>query len=187
MKVAAWQYTLGARVRDAITAYYARYPDAKPGEIEAWLRDRGFDVSLSDVEDYMAALDSRPDWRSAWINRNIHRYADAFDPDQYLAMRSYGEDKEPRVVVEEESADGPEEGEEESEAEETEEGEGEYEDEESEEGEDAQGEEFSVEALAPAVSAPVLGGEDRLPGIALAVVGLAVSAGIIAVVIAVLR
>ncbi len=101
MKVAAWQYTLGARVRDAITVYYARYPDAKPGEIEAWLRDRGFDVSQSDVEDYMAALDSRPDWRSAWINRNIHRYADAFDPDQYLAMRGYGEDKEPHVVVEE--------------------------------------------------------------------------------------
>jgi hypothetical protein len=186
MKVAAWQYTLGARVRDAITVYYARYPDAKPGEIEAWLRDRGFDVSLSDVEDYMAALDSRPDWRSAWINRNIHRYADAFDPDQYLAMRSYGEDKESQVV-EEESADGPEEGEEESEDEESEEGEEEYEDGETEEGEDAQGEEYSAEALAPTLAAPTLGGEDRLPGIALAVVGLAVSAAIIAVVIVVLR
>jgi len=173
MKVAAWQYTLGARVRDAITVYYARYPDATPGEIEAWLRDRGFDVSLSDVEDYMAALDSRPDWRSAWINRNIHRYADAFDPDQYLAMRSYGEDKESQVVVEEESAQGPEKGEEEHEDEESEESEEEYEDEELEEGED--------------VLAPMLGGEDRLPGIALAVVGLAVSGGIIAVVIAVLR
>jgi len=155
--------------------YYARYPDATPSEIEAWLRDRGFDVSLSGVEDCMAALDSRPDWRSGWINRNIGRYSGAFDPDQFLATRSYGEGSAGQVAE-----DGSEE--------ELEEGEeGEYEDEELEEGESITGEEYVGEALAPAAPVPTLGREDRLPGIALAVLGLAMSAGIIALAIVVLR
>jgi hypothetical protein len=171
MTVAAWQHTLDARVRDAINVYYARYSDATPGEIEAWLRDRGFDVSLGDVEDYMATLDSRPDWRSGWINRNIGRYSGAFDPDQFLAARSYGEGSAGQV-----SEDGSEEELEEGEEEE-------YDDEELEEG----GEEHGGEALAPAAPVPALGGEDRLPGIALAALGLAVSAGIIALAIVVLR
>jgi hypothetical protein len=187
MTVAAWQHTLDARVRDAINVYYARYSDATPGEIEAWLRDRGFDVSLGDVEDYMAALDSRPDWRSGWINRNIGRYSGAFDPDQFLATRSYGESRAGQVA-EDESEEELEEGEEEYEDEELKEGEEEeYEDEQPEEGELFKGDEYGGEALAPAAPVPTLGGEDRLPGIALAVLGLAVSAGIIALAIFVLR
>jgi hypothetical protein len=187
MTVAAWQYTLDARVRDAITVYYARYSDATPGEIDAWLRDRGFDVSLGDVEDYMAALDSGPDWRSGWINRNIGRYSGAFDPDQFLATRSYGEGSAGQVA-EDGSEEELEEGEEgEYEDEELEEGEEEHEDEQLEEGESITGEEYVGEALAPAAPVPTLGREDRLPGIALAVLGLAMSAGIIALAIVVLR
>jgi len=200
MTVAAWQHTLDARVRDAITVYYARYTDATPGEIEAWLRDRGFDVSLGDVEDYMAALDSRPDWRSAWINRNIGRYSGAFDPDQLLATRGYGEGsagQAPEDGSEEELEEGEEGdehedeelegGAEEYERDELEEGEEEHEDEQLEEEESITGEEYVGEALAPAAPVPTLGREDRLPGIALAVLGLAVSAGIIGLVIVVLR
>ena len=153
--------------------YYARYPDATPSEIEAWLRDRGFDVSLSGVEDCMAALDSRPDWRSGWINRNIGRYSGAFDPDQFLTTRSYGESRAGQVA--------------EDEYEELEEGEEEHEDEQLEEGEFITGEEHVGEALASAAPVPTLGREDRLPGIALAVLGLAVSAGIIGLVVVVLR
>ena len=186
MTVAAWQYTLDARVRDAITVYYARYSDATPSEIEAWLRDRGFDVSLGDVEDYMAVLDSHPDWRSGWINRNIGRYSGAFDPDQFLATRSYGEGSAGQVS-EDGSGEELEEGEEEYDDEELEEGEEEYEDEQPEEGELIRGEEYGGEALAPTAPVPTLGGEDRLPGIALAALGLAVSAGIIALAIVVLR
>ena len=188
MTVAAWQHTLDARVRDAITVYYARYPDATPSEIEAWLRDRGFDVSLSGVEDCMAALDSRPDWRSGWINRNIGRYSGAFDPDQFLTTRSYGESRAGQVAEdgsEEELEEG--EAEDEYEDEELEEGEEEHEDEQLEEGEFITGEEHVGEALASAAPVPTLGREDRLPGIALAVLGLAVSAGIIGLVVVVLR
>jgi hypothetical protein len=184
MKVAAWQHTLSADTRDAITVYYARYPDATPSEIEAWLQDRGFDVSQSDIEDYMAALDSRPDWRSAWINRNISRYSGPFDPDQFLATRSRSQDKAWQVAEEESEEEYEDE---ELEEGEDAEGEDEYEDEELEEGEDTQGEEYTAEVLPPTVAVPTLPGEDRLPGIALAVVGLAASAGIIALVIVILR
>jgi len=175
--VATWQHTLGSRVRDAIAAYYARYPDAAPGEIEAWLRDRGFDAGPTDVEEFMAALDSNPDWRTGWINRNIHRYSAAFDPDQFLATRGYGEDDGWQVVEDEleeklEEAVGEE-----------------YEDAAWEEAGQAEEDEYHgevVTATAPALPR-ALGGEDRLPGIALAVLGLAASAGVAALIIAVLR
>jgi hypothetical protein len=185
--VAAWQNTLRPLVRDAIAAYYARYPDAKPGEIEAWLRDRGFDVGLSDVEDCMAALDSRPNWRTGWINRNIHRYAGDFDPDQFLATRSYREDAGWQVAEDE----FEEEAEEERAEEEYEEGEEEEYDEEEDWEENEYGEEGVyhggvVTGVPSGVARPV-GGEDRLPGLLLGVLGLAVSGGIIALVIVVLR
>ena len=174
--MATRHYTLGPRVPDAIAAYYARYPDAAAGEIEAWLRDRGFDVSPSDVEECMAALDSRPDWRTGWINRNIHRYSAAFDPDAFLATRGYGED-DGWQVVEDES----------EEALDVAEGE-EYENEEWEEGGQEE-DEYNGEVVAvPASALPrALGGEDRLPGIALAVLGLAASAGVVMLIVAVLR
>lgn len=154
--------------------YYARYPDATAGEIEAWLRDRGFDVGLSGVEDCMAALDSRPGWRTGWINRNIHHYAAGFDPDQYLATRSYGEESGWQVMEDESGDEVEDEGEE-------------YEDDEVEEEEPIVVEEYGGKALAPASSVPMLGGEDRLPGIVLAVVGLAVSAVIAALAIVAFR
>jgi hypothetical protein len=166
VKVATWQYTLGSRVRDAIAAYYARYPDATPAEVEAWLRDRGFNIGPTDVEEYMAALDSHPGWRTGWINRNIHRYSAAFDPDAFLATRGYGEDDGWQVAEDElEEPEGQE-----------------YEDDEWED--DRQGK--VVTATAPALPRP-LGGEDRLPGIALAVLGLAATVGVTALIIAVLR
>ncbi len=175
--MATWQYTLSPRVRDAIAAYYARYPDATPGEIEAWLRDRGFDAGPTDVEEFMAALDSNPDWRTGWINRNIHRYSAAFDPDQFLATRSYGEDDGWQVVEDELD-------------EEFEEAEGEgYEDDEWEEGGQAEEDEHYGEVAttaAPALPRP-LGGEERLPGIALAVLGLTASAGVVILIVTVLR
>ena len=175
--MAAWQHILGPRARDAIAAYYARYPDATPGEIEAWLRDRGFEVGQSDVVDCMEALDSHPNWRTGWINRNIHRYSAAFDPDQFLATRGYGEDDGWRVAEDEL-------------AERIAEAEGDDHEEAAWE-EDEQGEpdEYYGEVVpATAVALPgALSGEDRLPGIALAVLGLAVSAGVTALIIAVLR
>lgn len=175
--MATWQYTLSPRVRDAIAAYYARYPDATPGEIEAWLRDRGFDAGPTDVEEFMAALDSNPDWRTGWINRNIHRYSAAFDPDQFLATRGYGED-DGWQVVEDELEEGPEQREGE-----------EYEDaawEEAGQGEEDKYHGEVVTATAPALPR-TLGGEDRLPGIALAVLGLAASAGVVILIVTVLR
>jgi hypothetical protein len=169
--------------------YYARYPDATAGEIEAWLRDRGFDVGLSDVEDCMAALDSRPDWRTGWINRNIHRYAEAFDPDQFLVTRSYRTGE--RLQVVEDGAEGELEEEWEEEYEDDELEEGDQEDEESEdEYEDVEFQEAQPmmgEEIAPASLVTTLGGEDRLPGIVLAAVGLAVSAAVAALVVLALR
>lgn len=177
MKVATWQYTLSPRVRDAIAAYYARYPDATPGEIEAWLRDRGFDAGPTDVEEFMAALDSNPDWRTGWINRNIHRHSAAFDPDQFLATRGYGEDDGWQVVEDE-----PEKALQETEGEE-------YEDDEWEEAGEGEEDEHYGEAVTAATLAMArpLGGEDRLPGITLAVFGLAASAGVVILIVTVLR
>ncbi len=174
--MAIWQHTLGPRVRDAIAVYYARHPDATPPEIEAWLRDRGFDAAPSDVEDYMAALDQHPDWRTGWINRNIHRYSPTFDPDEFLATRGYVED-DGWVVVEElrEELDA-------AAAEE-------YEYPEREQ--DRRGEEDGRQGESAQPPAPILphalGREDRLPGMALAGLALAASAGVATLTIALLR
>jgi hypothetical protein len=172
-EVATWQHTLGSRAQDAIAAYYARYPDATAGEIAAWLGDRGFEAEASDIEGCMAALDSHRDWRTGWINRNIHLYSPDFDPDVYLAMRGHDEDDGWQVVKDEFD---------EAESEEYEDGEWE---------EAGQGEDDERYGEAVAVGAPALartlGGEDRLPGIALAVAGLAASAGVIALIVVAIR
>ena len=164
-----WQPRLGGRVRDAITAYYARYPDATPEEIEAWLTDRGFKVTRTDIEDLMAALDTEPDWRTGWVNRNIGTLTEAFDPDQFL-LSGESEDQEmaagsvgvsdEEVLAAAESCAGEEEVEDSEDLEELETADG-----------------AGVEDTA---------GVDWLPGVVLGGVGLAITIGIAALILALL-
>lgn len=125
----------------------------------------------------MAALDQNPDWRTGWINRNIHRYSPTFDPDGFLATRGYGEDDGWVVVEDEPSEDLDAAAAEEYEYPERE--------------QDRRGEKDGHQGEAARRPAPILpqalGREDRLPGMALAVLALAASAGVATLTIALLR
>ncbi len=169
--MAVWEHRLRARVRDGIAAYYARYPDATPDEIEAWLTDRGFAVTRGDIEEFMAALESEPNWRTGWVNRHISWGSGDFDPDQFLLFgEDAGKEQAPAgaAVAEEELADVEDMADEAVESE--------------EDDEDWSEEEGSDVALAPSA-----GGADWLPGMALAAAVLVVSGGIVALIFAVLR